>query len=130
MAKAKILIVEDEILIARELETRLKGLGYTVVRIALSGEEAIQAMSELQPDLVLLNIVLKGTMNGITTAEKLRTRFDVPAVFVTAYGDEGALKRAKVTEPYPYLLKPFTESEVHAAVEMALANHKRGKSNE
>ena len=67
MAKAKILIVEDEIVIARELEARLKGLGYTVVRIALSGEEAIQAMSELQPDLVLLNIVLKGTMDGITT---------------------------------------------------------------
>jgi CheY-like chemotaxis protein len=123
MAKARILIVEDQIVIARELETRLKGLGYTVVRIALSGEEAIQAASELRPDLVLVDIALKGTMDGITAAERIRTRFGVPAVYLTAYGDAGSLRRAKVTEPYSYILKPFTESEAHAAVEMALDSH-------
>lgn len=122
MAKAKILIAEDEILIARELEARLKGLGYAVVRIALSAEEAIQATSELQPDLVLMNIVLRGTMDGLTAAEEIRTRFGVPTVYVLAYADEGILSCAKVTEPHGYILKPFTESEVHAAVESALDN--------
>jgi CheY-like chemotaxis protein len=123
MATAKILIVEAEILIARELEARLKGLGYPVVRIALSGEEAIQATSELQPDLVLMDVVLGGTMDGITAAEKIRTWFGVPAVYLAAYGDEGTLRRAKVTEPFAYILKPFTASEVRAAVEMALYKH-------
>ena len=122
MAKAKILIAEDEILIARELEARLKGLDYAVVRIALSAEEAIQATSELQPDLVLMNIVLRGTMDGLTAAEEIRTRFGVPTVYVLAYADEGILSHAKVTRPYGYILKPFTESEVHAAVESALDN--------
>jgi CheY-like chemotaxis protein len=123
MATAKILIVEDEILTARELDARLRGLGYTVVRIALSGEEAVQATAELQPDLVLMDIVLKGTMDGITAAEQLRTRFGVPTVYITAYADEGTLQRAKVTGPYTYILKPFTEGEVHAAVEAALYRH-------
>jgi AmiR/NasT family two-component response regulator len=123
MAKTKILIVEDEILTARELEARLKGIGYAVVRIALSGAEAIQATSELQPDLVLMSVVLKGTIDGIAAAEKIRTRFDVPTVYVTAYADEGILRCAKVTEPYGYILKPFTESEVRSAVEVALSRH-------
>jgi AmiR/NasT family two-component response regulator len=124
VVKAKILIAEDEILIARELEARLKGLGYAVVRIALSGSEAIQATSEIQPDLVLMNIVLQGTMDGITAAEEIRARFDVPTVYVLAYADEGMLRHTTVTEPYGYILKPFTEGEVHAAVEMALHKHK------
>ena len=123
MTKPKILIVEDEILIARELETRLTGLGYAVVRIGLSGEEALQAASETQPDLVLMDIVLKGALDGIAAAAELRARFDIPVVYVTAYADEGTLKRAKVTAPYGYIVKPFSESEVHAAVEMALFKH-------
>ena len=128
MSEPNILIVEDEMLIARELEARLKGSGYTVVRIALSGEEALQAASEARPDLVLMDIVLKGTMDGITAAEKIRTRFDVPAVYLTAYADEGTLRRAKVTEPYGCILKPFTESEVGAAVEVALYKHQMEKN--
>lgn len=123
MAKTKILIVEDEILIARELEARLSGLGYTVVSIALSGEEAIRSAVELRPDLVLMDIVLQGTMDGIAAANEIRTRLDIPIVYVTAYADESTLQRAKVTEPYGYILKPFSESEVHAAVEMAVYKH-------
>jgi PAS domain S-box-containing protein len=123
MTKPRILIIEDEILIARELEARLKGLGYAAVGIALSGEEAIQAASELQPDIVLMDIVLKGPLDGIAAANEIRMRFDIPVVYVTAYADESTLRRAKVTEPYGYILKPFSESEVHAAIEMALYKH-------
>jgi PAS domain S-box-containing protein len=128
MTKPRILIIEDEILIARELEVRLKGFGYAVVRIALSGEEGVQGASELQPDIVLMDIVLKGALDGIAAANEIRTRFDIPVVYVTAYADESTLRRAKVTEPYGYILKPFSESEVHAAVEMALYKHQRERN--
>jgi PAS domain S-box-containing protein len=123
MAKTKILIVEDEILIARELETRLRGLGYAIASIALSGEEAVRAASELRPDIVLVDVVLKGPMDGIAVADEMRTRLDLPIVYVTAYADESTVQRAKVTEPYGYIVKPFAESEVHAAVETALYKH-------
>jgi PAS domain S-box-containing protein len=123
MTKPRILIIEDEILIARELEARLEGLGDAVVGIVLSGREAVQAASELRPDVVLMDVVLKGTLDGIGAADEIRTRFDIPIVYVTAYADESTLRRAKVTAPYGYILKPFSESEVHAAIEMALYKH-------
>ena len=123
MKKSKILIVEDEMLIARELEARLSGLGYGMVGIASSGEEAIRSACEAQPDMVLMDIVLKGDMDGIDVASEIRKRFDIPTVYVTAYADDSTLQRAKVTEPYGYILKPFSESEIHAAVEMALYKH-------
>ena len=94
-----------------------------MARIALSGGEAIRATSELEPDLVLMDVVLQGTTDGITAAQQIRTRFDVPTVYVAAYADEGTLRRANLTEPYGYLLKPFTEGEVRAAVELALSTH-------
>ena len=111
MAKAKILIVEDEILVARELETKLRGLGYTVVNVALSAQEALRAASELQPDIVLMDIVLKGSMDGIAVAREMRTRFDLPVVYVTAYADENTVRRAKVAEPYGYIVKPFSSAQ-------------------
>lgn len=123
MTTAKILIVEDEIVVARELEARLRGLGYAIAGIALSGEEALRAASELQPGIVLVDIVLKGPMDGIAVADEMRTRFDLPVVYVTAYTDESTVRRAKVTEPYGYIVKPFSESEVYAAVEIALHKH-------
>lgn len=128
MTKPRILIIENEILIARELEARLKGLDYAVVGIVLSGREAIQAASELRPDIVLMDIVLKGALDGISAADEIRTRFDIPVVYVTAYADESTLKRAKVTEPYGYIVKPFSESEVHAAIEMALYKHQKERN--
>jgi len=128
MTKPRILIIENEILIARELKARLKGLDYAVVGIVLSGREAIQAASELRPDIVLMDIVLKGALDGISAADEIRTRFDIPVVYVTAYADESTLKRAKVTEPYGYIVKPFSESEVHAAIEMALYKHQKERN--
>lgn len=125
MTKTKILIVEDEILVARELETRLRDLGYHIAGVALSGEEALRAASELQPDIVLMDVVLKGSMDGIAAAAEIRSRLDLPVVYVTAYADENTVQRAKVTEPYGYIVKPFSESAVRAAVEIALYKHQR-----
>jgi two-component system, LuxR family, sensor kinase FixL len=123
MAQTKILIVEDDILIARELETRLRGLGYAIANVVSSGEEALRAALELHPDIVLMDVVLKGPMDGITAAAEMRARLDLPVVYVTAYADERTVRRAKVTEPYGYIVKPFSEGEVRAAVEIALYKH-------
>ena len=128
MSKSKILIVEDEVLISRELEARLQGLGYAVAGIATSGEEALQAASELRPEIVLMDIVLKGPMDGIAAAGEIRSRFDLPIVYVTAYADDTTLQRAKVTEPYGYIVKPFSDGALRAAVEIALYKHQKERS--
>ena len=127
MEKARILIVEDERIIAQGVWETLKGLGYGVSGIASSGAEAIQKATDLNPDLVLMDIVLKGEMDGIEAAEQIRTRLDIPSIFMTAYDDETILKRAKVTEPYGYLLKPFEERGLHANIQMALYKHQMEK---
>ena len=127
MEKAKILIVEDERIIAQGVGETLKGLGYGISGIASSGAEAIQKAINLSPDLVLMDIVLKGEMDGIEAAEQIRTRLDIPSIFMTAYDDETVLKRAKVTEPYGYLLKPFEERGLHANIQMALYKHQMEK---
>ena len=118
-----ILIVEDETLVARHERDLLEGWGYRVFDVA-TGEEAIQAAAELEPDLVLMDIGLPGEMDGVEAAEQLRTRFDIPVVFVTAFADDQLLKRARVTEPFGYVLKPFPERELHSNVEMALYKHR------
>ncbi len=123
MPPARILIVEDEMIIARELESRLTGLGYEVVGIASSGREALQLAEQAQPNLVLMDIVLKGDMDGIEAAGEIRRRFALPVVYLTAYTDETTLKRAKVTEPFGYIVKPFSERELRANIEMALYKH-------
>src|SRR4051812_39745161 len=114
MNPSKILIVDDEIIIARELEVRLTGLGYEVIAIASSGEEAILLASETLPDLILMDIVVKGGMEGIEAAAETRRVFQVPIIYVTAYTDRKTLDRAKVTEPYGYIVKPFSERELEA----------------
>jgi signal transduction histidine kinase/DNA-binding LytR/AlgR family response regulator len=123
MAAPSILIVDDEIIIARELELRLGKLAYRVRGIASSGEEAIRLVEEQQPDLVLMDIVLKGEMDGIETAAEIRRRWSLPIIYLSAYADEATLKRAQVTEPFGYLVKPFTERELRANIEMALYKH-------
>lgn len=120
MAKAHILIVEDEILVARELEARLIAMGYVVDGIASSGRQALEMVSLQLPDLALMDIVLKGQGDGISVAQELRERLNVPSIYITAYCDETTLGRAKATEPYGYLIKPFSESELRATLEMAL----------
>ena len=124
MTKATITIVEDEMIIARELAARLNMLGYNVADIAASKQEALQRVSARQPDLVFMDIVLKGEGDGIETAEEIRKQFDIPIIYVTAYADEHTLERAKVAEPFGYIIKPFSESTLRAVIEMALYKHR------
>jgi PAS domain S-box-containing protein len=124
VSDASILIVDDEIIIARELEARLIGMGHRIAGMAASGEEAIAMAEERRPDLVLMDIVLKGEMDGIEAAAEIRRRFQLPILFVTAYTDRTTLDRAKITEPFGYVVKPFSERELEATIEMALYKHR------
>ena len=124
MRRPTILIVEDEILIARELEIRLRELGYEPLGIASSGGDAIQMTVDLQPDLVVMDIVLKGDVDGIEAAAEIRRRCQVPVIYLTAYADRETLERARITEPFGYVVKPFSERELEANVEMALYKHR------
>jgi diguanylate cyclase (GGDEF)-like protein/PAS domain S-box-containing protein len=123
MAKTQILVVEDEHIVAKDIQYRLQGLGYHIPAVASSGEEALQKAEETRPDLVLMDIRLKGPMNGVEAAEELRRRFNIPVVYLTAYADDHTLHRAKVTEPFGYLLKPFEERELYTCIEVALYKH-------
>lgn len=118
-----ILIVDDEIIIARDLEVRLGNLGYDIRGIACSGEEAIRLAEKTQPNLVLMDIVLKGDMDGIEAAAEISKRWGFPVIYLSAYADEATLKRARITEPFGYLVKPFSERELRANIEMALYKH-------
>lgn len=123
MANESVLIVEDEGIVAMHIENILKSLGYTVSGTVSSGEEAVETVKNFRTDLVLMDIVLKGKMDGIEAADYIRNNFDIPVIFLTAYGNESTLHRAKITEPYGYLLKPFKERELHIAIEIALYKH-------
>jgi PAS domain S-box-containing protein len=120
---AKVLIVEDEIITALDIQEHLENMGYTIPSIVHSGPEAVDAAIETRPDLVLMDIGLKGKMDGVETAQRIRNRLDVPVVFLTAYADEQTLQRAKVAEPAGYILKPFDEKELRSTIEVALYRH-------
>ncbi len=120
MAKAKILVVEDEAIIARDLQKRLENQGYVVTAAVATGEDAIQRAETDFPDLVLMDIVLLGEVDGIEAAARIRSLFDIPVVYVTAYADEKILQRAKITEPFGYILKPFDDRELRSVIEMAI----------
>ncbi len=119
---AKILIVEDEHLVALDIELRLERMGHVPV-VVYSGEDAIETAAETKFDLVLMDIKLKGLLDGIDTAQRLRSSYDLPIIYLTAYADNQTLDRARTTEPYGYVLKPFQERELKAAIEMALQKH-------
>jgi two-component system cell cycle sensor histidine kinase/response regulator CckA len=118
-----VLVVEDEVLIADDIQRTLVRLGYQVPSTVLSGESAIQATGELQPSLVLMDIKLRGRMDGIEAAAAIRERFDVPVVYLTSHSDEPTLARAMGTHPHGYLLKPFTDRELRTSIEVALDRH-------
>ena len=124
MSNSRIMIVEDEGIIAKDIENTLNRSGYSVVAVASSGKEAIKKTMETQPDLVLMDIVLEGDMDGVEAAEHIRDRFDIPVVYLTAYSDDTTLQRAKITEPFGYILKPFQERELYTTIEMGLYKHK------
>lgn len=127
MLREKILIVEDERIIAESIKRCLSNSGYIVSSIVSSGEEAIVKVKDNRPDLVLIDIVLEGEMDGIEAASHIHTNFDIPVIYLTAYSDEGMLKRAKMTEPFGYIVKPFKNRELHSTIEMALYKHKMEK---
>ncbi|MCD1295597.1 hypothetical protein CUJ83_11365 [Methanocella sp. CWC-04] len=124
MAGEKILVVEDESIIALNLKNMLIGLGYNSAGIVSSGESAIKKATETKPDLVLMDIFLNGKMDGVEAAENIYKNLDIPVVYLTAYADEKTLQRAKATVPYGYLLKPFEENELYITIEIALYKHK------
>ena len=123
MNPIKILVVEDEVIVAEDIGFRLKKLGYIVTATVASGEEAIEKIAENRPDLVLMDIVLKGDMDGVTAAEKIRNRVNIPTVFLTAYADDQTLQRAKLTNPFGYIIKPFQQNDLRVAIEIALHRH-------
>ena len=128
MSKIKVLVVEDESLVAKDIQNMLLGLGYDVLDVVATGEEALLKINRIEPDLVLMDIVLKGEIDGITAAEKIWDDFSIPVIYLTAYADETTLARAKVTEPFGYILKPFDERELQTTIEMAFYKAKMDKT--
>jgi CheY-like chemotaxis protein len=123
MATERILLVEDESLIAKDLERRLQRMGYLVIVLAVTGLDAIHQTLEHQPDVVLMDIRLQGQMDGIEAAAFIRTHLNIPVVYMSAYVDEETLARASATHPAGYLRKPFTERQLQLALDGALCNH-------
>jgi two-component system, response regulator PdtaR len=123
MVKSRILVVEDEAIVAMGIKQKVEDLGHEVVDIAYTGEDAVAIALETEPDLILMDIVLKGNMDGIEAATKIRNQLDIPVIYLTAYSDEEVLERARMTEPYGYIIKPFKKSELNANIEMALYKH-------
>lgn len=112
MAKKKILLVEDELIEAMSFEQSLKSSGYEVVGTALTGEEAISKAFDLEPDLILMDIVLQGEMDGIEAAAQIKKNLDVPIIYLTAHPEESAVNRAKLTSPHGYIIKPTHKREL------------------
>lgn len=127
MASEKILIVEDETIVSENIKNILTKLGYSVSAIATTGEEAIRHASRLKPNLVLMDIKLKGDIDGIEAAEQIRIQCDIPVVYLTAFVDDNILRRAKITEPFGYIIKPFEIRDLHTNIEIALHKYRTEK---
>ena len=125
MISPQIMVVEDEGVVAQDIKFTLKSLGYSIPAIASSGEEAIAKINEFSPDLVLMDIRLKGKMDGIKATKKISEDFDIPVVYLTAYADEKTIARAKKTMPYGFVIKPFEKNDLKSVIEVALYRHKR-----
>jgi len=123
MSQKKILIVEDESIIAEDISDSLISLGYRITGMVYSGEEAIEAAAKFRPDLVLMDVNLQGEIDGITAAAEIRARFQIPVVYLTAYADENTLRRVNATKPFGYIVKPFEEKNLHTTIQLALHRH-------
>lgn len=124
MTQASILVVEDEGVVALEIQSRLEKAGYTVGAVAHDGETAVAKAGETRPDLILMDIRLKGVMDGIAAAGQIRERFGLPVVYLTAHTDPATLERAKIVDPFGYVVKPFETRSLTAAIEIALHRHR------
>lgn len=121
MAQEKILIVEDEVITAKILDDLLNSLGYSVVARVKTGENAIKTAGKFRPDFILMDIVLEGTMDGIDAAAEIRKRYGIPVIYLTAFSDDVTIGRAKETDPYGYLVKPFVKETIHSTIQIAAA---------
>lgn len=126
----KILVVEDDTIIALTIQGRLKEFGYEVVGRASNGEDAIKKAKELQPDLVLMDIHIKGPMDGIQTAETVYGIYNIPVIYLTAYSDEKTLERAEKTSPFGYVVKPFNDDTLRTTIKMALLKDRSNKEKD
>ncbi|MGB0175772.1 MAG: response regulator [Owenweeksia sp.] len=123
MALVKVLIVEDEVLVGRDIAARLKNAGYHIVDCVDTGREALHTLEKEMADIVLLDINLIGDMDGIETAEKIRARYELPIIFLTSLSDQETAERAKNARPAAYMLKPFNERQLHIAIQLAVSNY-------
>jgi CheY-like chemotaxis protein len=130
MEKAKILVVEDQNIVALNIKNKLKNLGYTVPDTAATGEEAIRKAELMNADIVLMDIKLKGDMDGIEAASEIKNRLGIPVLYLTASTDDEIYDRAKTTEPAGYISKPFREEDLHSNIEMALHKHRGQKKGD
>ena len=119
-----ILVVEDESIVSKDIQNSLKKIGYHVIGACNNAQEAIDIAREQHPDVVLMDIMLKGNLTGIDAAEQIKS-LNIPVIFLTAYADEATLAKAKITEPYGYILKPFKEKDLNISIEMAIHRHKK-----
>lgn len=122
MEKFKVLIVEDELIIAEDIKDILEQASYEVIGIAASGKEALQLLIAGRPDILLVDISIKGEMDGIQVANTIREQFQLPFIYITSYTNKSILERAKLTKPYGYIVKPYKEQDVLIAIELALSN--------
>ncbi len=128
MNSRNIMVVEDEWIVSDQVCSDLKDYGYTVCQTASTGDDAIRKAEVERPDLILMDIVLKGKMDGIEAAERIISQFDIPIIYLTAYTNHEYIERAKQTRPFGYLVKPFVKKELHTNIEMALHKHEVDKS--
>jgi CheY-like chemotaxis protein len=124
----RIMLVEDESIIAMDVQQRLERLGYQVVALAASGADAIRTAFEVVPDMILMDVKIRGPLDGIETATRIRASRDIPVIYVTAFADENTIKRASLTEAFGYLLKPFEDRELQSVIETAL--YKQGSKKD
>lgn len=122
-----ILVVEDESIVAKDIQVCLRKLGYNVIGICSTGESAVEKALDERPDLIMMDIMLKGEMSGIQAAAAIRKDHDIPVIFLTAYTDRDTVDKAKETEPYGYIIKPFKEIDIQTAIEIALYKHSKEK---
>ena len=127
MRRKRILVVEDEAIIAQDIRNSLQRMEYEVPAIVSSGEKAIETAEEIRPDLILMDIVLSGKMNGIEAAGYIRSKLGLPVIYLTAYADDVIIEKAKITEPFGYILKPFEQRELQSVIELALYKHELEK---
>ena len=123
MDSVQVLVVEDEAIVAMDIQSKLEDLGYSVIALIKSGEEAVQSACEMRPELILMDINLQGDMDGIAAAACIQERNPTPVVYLTANGDKDTLLRATMTEPLGYIIKPFEQQDLQAAIGVALHKH-------